>query len=314
MAGSVQNGDRERTARRLLDGSARHSYDPAVDIDWDAPLEEGKFFTPAAMVTLYGTPFWAGLTHEQRVELSRQEMINTVSVGIWFENILNQMLLRMAYEQDPTRSHVQYALTELGDECRHMTMFARLIDRVGGRPYRQGFVLHNLGRVLPLVLRGPSIWVAALIGEEMFDALQRASMRDDDLQPLVRQVMRIHVTEEARHIRYAREDLARNLSGASRPAREFARIVAGIGALLLKTVLTRPGVHRRAGLAADQLRQAREAAKTNTHIDQTFAAGIEKLRAFLHEQGLIAGPSRLLWRLAGLDPDGRSVRTLPDAV
>lgn len=305
MAGTANVGDRELTAQRLLAGSVKRSYDPAVDIDWDAPLIDGAYFVPPSMVSLYGTPLWDELTHEQRVELSRQEMVNTVSVGIWFENILNQMLLRMAYEQDPTRRHVHYALTELGDECRHMTMFGQLIDRVGGRPYRQGWLLHNLGRVLPL--RGPAVWVAALVGEEIFDALQRTTMHDEQLQPLVRQVMRIHVTEEARHIRFAREDLARRMAKAPWPARAFARIVAGVGALLLKKVLTRPEVYRRAGL---DLRRSRRAARRNEHIRGIYAEGFEKLRAYLHENGVIGGPSRMLWRLAGVHPDGTSVRRL----
>ncbi len=110
--------DRELTAGRLLSGSVKRSYDPEVDIDWDAPLSDGKFFAPPSMLTLYGTPLWDTLGHEQRVELSRQELVNALSVGIWFENILNQLLLRMAYRQNPTRAHVHYALTELGDDGR----------------------------------------------------------------------------------------------------------------------------------------------------------------------------------------------------
>lgn len=295
-------GDRELTAGRLLAGSVKRSYDPEVDIDWDAPLVDGSFFAPPTMLTLYGTPLWDSLTHERRVELSRQELVNALSVGIWFENILNQMLLRMAYRRNPTSAHVHYALTELGDECRHMVMFGRLIERVDAHPYRQGFILYNLGRVLPFVLRGPAVWVAALVGEEIFDSVQRVTMHDPQLQPLVRQVMRIHVTEEARHIRYAREDLARRMVTASWPSRQFARVVAGIGALLLRTVLMRPEIYRRAGL---DKRAARRAARRNQHIRDTWAASFEKLRSYLHDQGIIAGPSRVFWHLARIPPDGK---------
>ncbi|WP_442785371.1 diiron oxygenase, partial [Amycolatopsis sp. H20-H5] len=42
-----------------------------------------------------------------------------------------------------------------------------------------------------------SMWVATLIGEEVFDALQREHLKDESVQPLVRAVMRIHVAEEA---------------------------------------------------------------------------------------------------------------------
>ncbi|MGH8919814.1 MAG: diiron oxygenase, partial [Actinomycetes bacterium] len=36
--------DRESTATRLLRTSAKHSYDPAVEIDWDAPLAPDRYF------------------------------------------------------------------------------------------------------------------------------------------------------------------------------------------------------------------------------------------------------------------------------
>ena len=49
--------------------------------------------------------------------------MNTLSAGIWFENILNQALLRKMMHQDPTASATHYELTELGDETRHMVMF-----------------------------------------------------------------------------------------------------------------------------------------------------------------------------------------------
>lgn len=49
------------------------------------------------------------------------------------------------------------------------------------------------------------LWVAALIGEEIFDSLQRQMMDDPELQPIIQRLMRIHVTEEARHIQFARD-------------------------------------------------------------------------------------------------------------
>ena len=45
---------------------------------------------------------WDAMTRAQQIELSRQELVNTLSAGIWFENILNQALLRKMMHQDPT--------------------------------------------------------------------------------------------------------------------------------------------------------------------------------------------------------------------
>ena len=76
------------------------------------------------------------MSRAQQIELSRQEFVNTLSAGIWFENILNQALLRDIMHRDPTTNSTHYALTELGDETRHMVMFGKTIERVGGNPVR----------------------------------------------------------------------------------------------------------------------------------------------------------------------------------
>ena len=76
------------------------------------------------------------MTRAQRIELSRQELVNTLSAGIWFENMLNQSLLRTIMHDDPTSPATHYELTELGDETRHMVMFGKAIERIGAKPVR----------------------------------------------------------------------------------------------------------------------------------------------------------------------------------
>ncbi|WP_329056751.1 AurF N-oxygenase family protein [Amycolatopsis sp. NBC_01488] len=260
-------------------------------------MNEDQFFIPEKLVSLYGTPVWDTLSRAQRIELSRQELVNTVSVGIWFELILMQMLLRASYRQDPTTRHVHYALTEVADECRHSTMFARLIERVDGRPYRNNRWLQLSAQALPAILHGPAMWVATLIGEEIFDALQREHLDDESVQPVVRAVMRIHVTEEARHVRYARDDLVRELAEAPWWRKEFARIVVAVGALLMSRLLSRPRQYLRAGIDPGV---AVAAARTSAHRRETLAFGARKLVRFLRDNDLIGGPSAVLWRRAGM--------------
>src|SRR5690242_7462584 len=83
----VQGPTREQFAERLLKGSVKKSYEPVVDIDWDAPLDPDKFYLPPEVVSLYGTDMWHKMSREQQIELSRQEFVNTLSAGIWFENM-----------------------------------------------------------------------------------------------------------------------------------------------------------------------------------------------------------------------------------
>lgn len=300
MTLAVPVEDRERTADRLLRGSIRKSYDPMVEIDWDAPLEPGKFFTPPSLVTLYGTPMWERMTPEQRIELSRQEMVNTVSVGIWFETILMQLLLRMVYAQDWTTKHVHYAFTEVADECRHSTMFGMLIDKVGGTPYPQKPRWRAIGRALPVALYGPASWVATLIGEEIFDQLQRDTMRDDQLQPLVRDVMRIHVTEEARHLSFARHYLKRTVPTLSPIRRAQLAIFAPLILGQMAQLMLKPS--RRLVARYDIPKDVIDAAYTNNpeHHRETVAS-LQKVRKLCADLGLVKRPYDAIWRKLGLE-------------
>ncbi|MBO0776287.1 MAG: diiron oxygenase, partial [Actinobacteria bacterium] len=132
----------ERTAGRLLRSTAARSYDPSLDIDWSAPLADGKGFLLEHRSTLYGTPLWERLTPAQRLELGKHEAASIAGTGIWLESILLRMLAKLAYDGDPTSQHVQYAFAEMAEECRHSTMFAKLIGRLGTPVYRPAPVVH----------------------------------------------------------------------------------------------------------------------------------------------------------------------------
>ncbi|HEY9265313.1 MAG TPA: diiron oxygenase [Mycobacterium sp.] len=284
---------RNEFAERLLKGSVKKSYAPVVDIDWDAPLDPDKFFLPPKTVSLYGTPLWDSMTREQQIELSRQELANTLSAGIWFENILNQALLRKMMHQDPTARATHYELTELGDETRHMVMFGKAIERVGAKPVRPKRYQRIIINALPFAFQGSALWVAALIGEEIFDSLQRQMMDDPELQPVVQRLMRIHITEEARHIQFARDGLRKRAPHMRIIPKLFVANINGVGGLFFRHLFTNPVQYRRAGLDA---RAARRAARTSQHRHQVQVLGFAPLAAFLQEVGLLGPIARHMWK------------------
>ena len=129
-----QPGTRD-SSQRLLDSAAALSYDPATEVDWDAPLDPDHFGLNPEWSTLYGTELWEEMTHEQRVTLTRHEVASIMSTGIWFEMILQQMVLRDQYCSDYAEPDFQFALTEIADECRHSIMFARACEKLGATGY-----------------------------------------------------------------------------------------------------------------------------------------------------------------------------------
>ena len=249
---------RQEFADRLLKGSVKKSYAPVVDIDWDAPLDPDKFFLPPESVSLYGTPMWDAMTREQQIELSRQELVNTLSAGIWFENILNQALLRKIMHQDPTARSTHYELTELGDETRHMVMFGKAIEHVGAKPVQPRWWHRVIINALPLGFKGSVLWAAALIGEEIFDSIQRRMMDDPELQPMVQRLMRIHVTEEARHIQFARDGLRKRTPTMGRPVRLWVSNINGLGGYFFRYLFTSKIPYLRVGLDAERATAARQ--------------------------------------------------------
>ena len=287
---------RDEFSERLLRGSVRKSYDAVVDIDWDAPLDPDKFFLPPQMVTLYGTPEWAAMSREEQRELSRQQLVNMLSAGIWFENILNQALLRGIMHANPTSRSTQYMLTELGDETRHMVMFGKTIDRVGGIPVRPRLFQRIVINSLPFVFRGSVLWGAALVGEEIFDALQRQILDDPEIQPIVRRLMRIHVTEEARHIQFARDGLRKSVPAMPWYRRVVLANLHGVGGPFYRMLFTLPVYYQRAGLDG---RRMRRVARANPHFRQKCRESFAPLAEFFTEVGLMGRVGERLWRRAG---------------
>lgn len=287
---------RGAVAQRLIGGTVRRNYDPLVDIDWDADLDPDKWFVPAEAVSLYDTPMWDDMSDDQRRELSRQELANMLSRAVWFENTLNQGLLQTMLFQDPTATHVHYALTELGDETRHMVMFGRAVTAIGAQPYRLNR-LQALGvQAFPFAYRGLFLWVAALCGEEWLDQAQRKYIHDENIQPLVRRIMQIHVTEEARHIHFARDGVRRRIKRAPWWEREFARHANGGAALVLDAMTLNPEAYRRCGLDAGKAeRQARSSPHNLRRRNEFFAPMWE----FFTEQGLASPVSARVWRQYG---------------
>ncbi|PND48963.1 MULTISPECIES: diiron oxygenase [Rhodococcus] len=289
----VPLSDREETAQRLLASSARKSYDPTVEVDWEAPVPADKYGMTPEWSTLYGTALWDEMTEEQRIELTKHEAASVSSVGLWFEILLMQMLLRDVYNRDKHSRHVQFALTEVADECRHSVMFGRAGERLGMPDYGPARYIHRLGQLWGGFFRGANAYASVMAAEEILDMMQRDFMRDERVQPVTRTVSKIHVLEEARHIRFAREEVARRLAGASRTRLQFERINTAVTVYFVVKSMIHPDVYSNAGVDRDR---AIAEARNNTHYHDRVRKSGAKLMTFLDSVGLIGGPSKILYK------------------
>jgi len=290
--------DTERVADRLLKASKAKSWDPDTEVAWDATPIDGMFYMPERLVTLYGTPLWDTLSLDAKIELSKHEVSSIAAAGIWFELILDQILLRHIYQLDYTTKHVRYALTEIEDECRHSKMFARLVDTLGTPLYGPPPAVRRLGTLIKSQARGVEAFAATLIIEEVLDAGQREVARDESVQPLVRQVCGIHVAEEARHLSFARTELEHEVPKLGRAHLEATRVYCAITARIASRHMVSSEVYAAIGL--DPKETARVVAKSPARI-ATEAELAKRLVRFLSDVSLIGGPSARLWSLGGIE-------------
>jgi hypothetical protein len=284
-------------AERLLASSAELSYDPLVEVDWDTPLDPSFHGASPEWSTLYGTAYWDELSESQRAELTRQESASVACTGIWFELILQQMMLREIYAMDRSSAEFQWALTEIADECRHSIMFARGTAKLNAPPYRPSRKVMELGRFYKTVASGEAAYAAILVAEEVLDVMQRDWMRDDRVQPFVRTINNIHVVEESRHMKFARDEVTRNMAKAGPVRRQASALLVASSAFHIVTSMVSPRAYAEAGL--DVARAKREAA-ANEHYKSMLRSSCRGLMEFLHSAGLLTKPAIAIYKRANL--------------
>ncbi|GAA2059133.1 AurF N-oxygenase family protein [Williamsia deligens] len=294
------------TAERLLRSTAENALDGEIDIDWDAPVDPEKAWLTECRATLYGTRIWERLSREEQLTLGRAEAVAVLSYGIVAEQQLCMNLLRTLFAVDDwTSPQSLYSLSEVGEEARHSTMFGRLIEKAEMPAWPAASGVNALLRLMGFVPHGPLIYAITLIVEEILDRVQREACKDETVQPHVRQMMRIHILEEARHITYARTELIAAVERCGRISLAANRVAIALLVLVVMPTLIDPRAYLSVGisptrgwLVAQFSRRFRENA--------TFACG--PMLTFFHEVGLIRGRvTTRVYRLSrSLPPEVRS--------
>ncbi len=172
-------------------------------------------------------------------------------------------------------------------------MFARFSARVGCPHYGPVAWRKRLGKLLNVLAYGPAMYGSILVAEEILDRLQREQMNDPDIQPLVRMINRIHVLEEARHVTFAREEVARGMRDLRGPEKAYQQWLLAVVAHEITRSLVNPRVYAAVGIRpADGYR----AAVNNPYWRETIRYCGERIMGFLDEVGLVGGPGMPWWR------------------
>jgi hypothetical protein len=294
----------ERLSRQSV---AKH-YDAYLDVPWDDP---GYAIDPAdsrwelsACDPLGATSWYQSLPQPTRARFGLEMIASFAKIGLQFENVLQRGLLEFAFRLPNHAPEYRYVMHEVIEEGQHSLMFQEFVNRsqlpIAGLPKmieigsRQ---VVRLARVFPELF-----FLFVLGGEDPIDHVQREHLRTGQYaHPLLRRISQVHITEEARHLSFARAYLRQHAPKLSMWKRTALRVRTPLlFGEMSKLMLQAPAsVVRRYEIPKAVLREAYAGAAARSQR----AAALRKPRELCIELGIAVAPFDRLWRRQGIWSD-----------
>ena len=305
-----QSGERDylRLIERLSHQSVVKHFDAYADIAWDAPEMRVDPSDPRwelrADEPLAMTAWYRAQPPEIRSAIGLHTTASFAKIGLQFESILKRGLLEFAETLPNGAPEFRYVYHEVIEEAQHSLMFQELINRTGldidGMPGWMrvaGRLVARLGRTFPELF-----FVFVLGGEDPIDHVQRMMLRHKEtMHPLLRRISQIHVTEEARHLSFARHYLRRNVPRLGFVKQLVLRLRTPLILAQMSRLMMRPSrkVVETYGIPREVIE---EAYLRNPRQREHTIEALAKVRSLCAEVGIADGWAVPLWRCLGLWP------------
>lgn len=249
--------------KQLSVNSAQYR-DPLKNLPWPE-LSLDECWLPPAALSLVGLAEFERQPEAVRRRLSQYEFVNFIQAGLWLEGIFIERLSKALRH---TASHAEYAynLHQIREEAGHSLMFLKLMEHSGlylpQNCFQRPWLADFLGRHAST--RSTLFWLAVVMGEEIPDRLNRyVRINGSGVNPLIQQMCRLHVIDEARHIARSRHTLEQKLRSKSTLTRALlAPLVRRLFVQFVRAFyLPSPIVYELAGMSPGQ--HWRECARRN---------------------------------------------------
>jgi hypothetical protein len=295
--------------QRLSKQSVTKHYDAYADIPWDAPGFAIEPTDPRFIIEpthpLAATGWYRQQPADVQARIGLFSIAMSMKRGLEFENVLKRGLLTYAFYRLPNNDpRFRYVYHEVAEETHHGMMFQEFVNRSGMNPPPMGrWIRLGTRDVVAMGKRFPALFFLFVLGgEDPIDQVQRSILRSDaELHPLTEVIMRHHVTEEARHISFARHHLKIEVPKLGRLARGWLGVVTPVmlGVMADMMLVPSPELHSRYGVPKAVLREARRSEEAHRRKIESVA----KLRRLCGELGLITPFTRRLWKAFGVWAD-----------
>ena len=292
---------------RLSRQSVDKHHDAYADVAWDSPemaIDSGDVrFRLPDWEAVARTDWYKSQSTQVQAAFGLARYATAMKVGGEFENVLQRGLLTHAFWLPNGAPEFRYMHHEVIEESQHTLMFQEFINRSGtnvkglrrDEKIGSGFAL-RCSKTRPALF-----FMFVLGGEDPVDYLQRRSLAGTDTHPLLERITRIHLTEEARHLSFARNYLKQTVPKLSFARRHALALFAPLlyGSMARMMVYPRPSLLKAFGVPRQQVRQALR------HPDQraVLAESVAKTRRTCTELGLMTPAAKLLWKACGISAD-----------
>jgi hypothetical protein len=308
-----QRADRfTELVERLSHQSVVKHFDAYADVPWDDPAYAIDPTDPrwelSAQHPLGATEWYRSLPADVRARIGLHSIVANMKAGLQFESILKRGLLEYAFKLPDRSPEYRYAYHEVIEEAQHSLMFQEFVNRSGlEAPGLTWDVKFGARRVIGMARRFPALFfVFVLGGEDPIDHVQRTALRSGrELHPLLERIMRIHVTEEARHLSFARQYLRTNVPKLSHMKRRSIAIQAPLILATMASVMMRPprSLVRTYGIPKAVLT---EAYGSGTPSRDEVRASLRKVRTLLTDLELVTPVSKKMWQSFGIWEETRA--------
>ncbi len=302
-----QRADRfTELVQRLSHQSVVKHFDAYADVPWDDPAYEIDPTDPRWELDgdhgLGATEWYRSQSPDVRARIGLHSIAANMKAGLQFESVLKRGLLEYAFQLPDNSPEFRYAYHEVIEEAQHSLMFQEFVNRTGlDVPGLTWDLKFGSRRVIGIARRFPALFfVFVLGGEDPIDHVQRTTLRSGrELHPLLERIMRIHVTEEARHLSFARQYLRANVPALGIRQRLSIAIQAPVILAQMASVMMRPprSLVREYGIPKDVIAEAYGPASSARDATR---ASLRKVRDLLTELGLVTPPAKRLWKTLGI--------------
>src|SRR5207253_589438 len=237
-----------------------------------------------------------------RARLGLHLIATKMKIGAQFENVLQRGLLEFALGLPNGAPEFRYVYHEVIEEGQHSLMFQEFVTRTGFDVPGLGF-WDRLGarRVLVAARHFPALFfIFVLGGEDPIDHVQRTELVSGrPLHPLPERIMRIHVTEEARHPSFARHYLRAHVPRLSPAARTSLALQAPLILGPMAQLMMRPSAEIVGTYDIPKEVVAEAYTRNRRHRAKTVEA-LGKVRDLCREIGIVTRWSLPLWQRMGI--------------